>query len=288
MLSLFDNNISSIIYVDNGSSNFKQYRCALLEKRKSECIVEFIRNEKNMGLGYAHNQGIMKAKNNLSDAVLIMDHDSVLYTNFISNLAQALEDLSRTEKVAAVGPIYVNEKTGEKYPITKFIGPFIKRLKPLNKPEEASVLISSGTLIPIWVLDDVGLMNEELFVDYIDIDWSYRARSKGYRLYAIPSAVMNHQIGDKRTSFLGRMVSVHSPVRRYYLTRNSVYMLRCKYISVGYKVRELTFNILRVIFFSLHSKEKKKYIIYSYYGLLDGIRGRFGECSLLSNKHSFK
>ena len=123
-------------------------------------------------------------------------------------------------------------------------------------------------------------MNEELFVDYIDIEWSYRARSKGYKLFAVPVAVMNHTIGDNRYNFLGRMISIHSPLRRYYLSRNSVFMLRCSYISFGYKLRELVLNFVRVFVYAMISKNKLKYFRYSFVGLLDGIRGKFGQCRI--------
>ena len=116
-------------------------------------------------------------------------------------------------------------------------------------------------------------MNEDLFVDYIDIEWSYRVRYLGYKLYAIPTAIMNHTIGDTRMSVLGRKISVHSPIRRYYLTRNSVHMLRWSYISPGYKIREITFNILRIIIFCSVSENRLMYLRYSFWGLIDGIRG---------------
>lgn len=270
--------VDNVIYIDNGSSNYEELKLHIASLNDQNMIF-MIHNKVNMGLGYAHNQGIRQSEELGSSAVLILDHDSVLRCSFVDELTKALECLcSNNEKVAAVGPIYINESTNEQYPITRYFGPFIKRLKPSSYPVEASVLISSGSLIPIEVLHKIGGMDEKLFVDYIDIEWSYRARSHGYKLYAIPTAVMNHQIGDKRASIFGRMVSIHSPLRRYYLSRNSIYMLRCPYVSWGYKVRELIFNMLRVIVFTLISHDRLKYLKYSFRGVFDGIKGKFGKC----------
>ncbi len=277
--SLYDQ-VNHIVYVDNGSSNIKELEEKFFEKIQDRGKLTLIKNKENMGLGFAHNQGISYSKKENADYVLILDHDSVLKDGFTKSLLASYLSSSET-KIGAIGPIYINEETKEIYPITKYIGPFIKRIIPKTNLVEASCLISSGSLIPIKVLDAVGCMNEDLFVDYIDIDWSYRARNKGYKLYANPNAVMNHKIGDKRISVFGRKISMHSPLRRYYLTRNSIYMLTRPYISFGYKLRETVFNTARIIVFTILSNDRKSYLKYSLRGLLDGLRGRYGKCSLL-------
>lgn len=278
-ISLIDQ-VEEVIYIDNGSTNYERVYDVIRSHSSDKLPYSIIRNIENIGLGAAQNQGIRCAKKHGADFILILDHDSVLKPDFSKELLKGFHSI-KSQRIGAVGPIYINESTNEIYPITKYIGPFIKRLHPHDIPVKASCLISSGSLIPIAVLEEVGGMNEDLFVDYIDIDWSYRAVSKGYELYAIPKAIMNHRIGDKRISILGRKISFHSPLRRYYLSRNSIYMLRCPYISKGYKLRELTFNLIRILVFSLISKDKKKYIKYSFRGLKDGIKGKFGKCEIL-------
>lgn len=278
--------VQNIIYVDNGSENYIDIYGSLDEMKTDRMTICFIHNEKNCGLGFAHNQGIEKARELNTDYVLILDHDSVLKKGFVGELLNTSHELEQKGiNVGAVGPVYINEATGEVYPITKYCGPFIKRLRPTNQPLEASVLISSGTLVATSVLDCVGGMHEGLFVDYIDIEWSYRVRRQGYKLYATAAAVMNHQIGDKRLSILGRKISAHSPLRRYFLARNSIHMLRCPYISVGYKLRELTFNIFRIFIFAFISKQRIKYLKYSFRGLVDGFKGVYGDCTIKQRIH---
>lgn len=272
--------ISNIVYVDNGSININESLESLRNIESEILPFTIIQNMENHGLGRAQNQGIHRALENNADFILLLDHDSVIREDFTANLIKQYQLLSKKMRIGAVGPIYINESTGETYPITKYWGPFIKRIIPTKGPVEASCLISSGSLISISVLKDVGFMNEDLFVDYIDIEWSYRTRAKGYKLFAIPTAIMNHQIGDKRISFLGRKISMHSPLRRYFLTRNSIYMLKCPYISLGYKIRESIFNIARLLVFSLLSNKKKEYLKYAFIGLKDGLKGKFGPSSI--------
>jgi rhamnosyltransferase len=272
--------VSGVVYVDNNSGNIDEIE-SNLSPVHVERFVSLIKNKKNMGLGYAQNQGIVKALEFGASHVLILDHDSVLQENFVLPLLSAEESLLRKDiHVGAVGPVYTNEKTGEVYPITKYVGPFIKRLKPDNDLQEASFLISSGALIRKCVLESVGLMNEGLFVDYVDIEWSYRAVHKGYALFAVPSAKMSHVVGDARLSVLGRTISVHSPVRRYYLSRNSIHMLRMPYIDLGYKFREFVFNFIRVLIFCLISKQRVLFLKFSFKGFWDGLNGVYGECEI--------
>jgi rhamnosyltransferase len=276
--SLISNQCNSIYIIDNNSNNNKEIE-KLLFSYKDENII-LILNDQNNGLGVAQNQGLKKAINNGATHVLILDHDSILQPNFIKNIMDDEIHLQNQGiKVGAIGATYFNEVTGEIYPITKYIGPFIERIKPTKIPVKASFLISSGCVININAVKDVGFMNEDLFIDYIDIEWSFRARKKGYSLFASPNALMSHTIGDNRRIILGRSISEHSTFRRYYLYRNSIYMIKCPYISLGYKLREITFNFLRFLIFFFYSKQKLIYLRFGLLGYLDGVLGKMGKCS---------
>jgi rhamnosyltransferase len=211
---------------------------------------------------------------------LLLDQDSVLKKDFVKNLLKARKQLaSNNINVGALGPVYYNEVTNETYPITKFWGPFIKRFAPTIEPAEASFLIASGCLIDVKVLKDVGLMNEDLFIDFIDVDWSFRAQVKKYKLFVVPDAVMMHTIGESRMNVGGRSIAVHSPLRRYYLFRNSVFMVKNKNMPWGYKLREIVFNTFRIIVYVSMSNDRVRYLKYSLSGLKDGINNIGGECT---------
>ena len=273
------NQVQLIVIVDNGSKNSDEIKNELSNQRVSSKIKLF-ENGDNKGLGFAQNKGIEIAIEEKSTFVLLLDDDSLIEENFVSNLYSDYELLLKKGiKIGAIGPTYYNEETGEQYPITKYIGPFIDRKLPKKEPVEASFLIASGCLIPISIIEEVGLMNEDFFIDYIDVEWSFRAKSKGYKLFATPKAKMNHVIGEKRISIFGRKISLHSPLRKYYLFRNSIFMIKCPYISDGYKIREIIFNFLRFIVYLTLSNEKGKYIKYTFRGYMDGLMNKKGRCS---------
>jgi len=267
--------IYEIIIIDNNSHNIKNIQ----EILSFFTNITFLRLDENIGLAAAQNIALKKltTEKNSTHAILF-DQDSIIEDDFMDNMIKdELELLKSGVKVGAIGPSFFDPTTHKKYPATIYTGPFIKRVKVNSDPVEATFIIASGCLIRLNVISDVGLMKETLFVDYIDVEWCLRAKSKDYSVYISPNALMAHTIGDKRRNLFGRSISVHSPLRRYYLIRNSLYMLRLPYVPLGYKIRELVFNFLRGGTSLLFNEEKIKTLKFIFVGVYDGIRGQFGK-----------
>jgi len=262
-----------IFLVDNASNNSK----ILKDKYNNESHFLFL--AENVGLAEAQNLGLEGILKSDCEAVLFFDQDSVPNEKFIKNLIQGMDNLTcQGQRIGAVGPVFYDPRTGSKYPFIKINGVRIKKIYPSDlSPLKVSILINSGMLVPLSTLRDVGVMRSELFIDYVDIEWCFRAIDKKYSLYAIPSANMSHSIGDDRKLVMGREISIHSPIRRYYLARNSIYMLRLPYVPVGYKVREFIFSILRNLLFIKTVDNKLVYIRYILKGWKDGMLKKYGK-----------
>lgn len=269
--------IETLYVIDNFSDN----RASIIKSITNFSNIKLISLSSNQGLAAAQNIAIEKiTESDFYTHIILFDQDSVITNGFINALIVDCMELERKgNKVGAIGPSFYDPVNNESYPATLYRGPFISRITLTDEPIAATYIIASGCLFSINVLRDVGFMKAELFIDYIDVEWSLRARSKGYKVYITPNARMAHTIGDARKNVLGRNISVHSPFRRYFLIRNSFLMMRLDYIPLGYKIRELMFNILRFTVALIHSKEKKKVVKYSFYGLLDGLKGVSGPFS---------
>ncbi|MGV4117474.1 rhamnosyltransferase [Citrobacter freundii] len=272
--------INHLIVVDNFSQNRHDIINFLSDKKE----VVLLPQDSNIGLAAAQNIGIQYIKNNIIVThVILFDQDSIIEPFFMKNLiSEELELNKKGIKVGAIGPSFYDPENNQVYPATVYVGPFIKQVRLGEKPVEATFLIASGCLINIDVLNHIGGMLEDLFIDYIDVEWSMRARKFGYKLFITSKASMAHSIGDKRISLFGRTISCHSSFRRYFLVRNSFKMLRLSYIPFGYKTREIIFNFLRVLIGLATSSDKKKFIKYTVFAIKDGISGKFGPC-----KHNF-
>lgn len=272
-LSSLSDNIENIIIVDNGSLNHNEIELLSQEL----CLnIRCVFLDKNYGLAYAQNVGIDQAINAGAEYILLLDQDSVLDKGFIKEIYSIYTQLANEGvKVGAVGPTFYDPNTNKDYLPSRYVGPFIVKDEP-SAHSPVTFLIASGCFFAVDVYNDVGVMNEQLFVDYIDVDWSLRCKDKDYEVFITKNARMAHTIGDDRRSILGRTISIHSPQRRYFLVRNSFFMLRQHYVPIGYKIRELFFNFLRAIVGVIYSKERANTIKFIFKGIKDGISNKLG------------
>lgn len=247
-LQSLQHQLDNCVIVDNASKNVDE-----VESLCREFQYDLIKLDTNHGLSYAQNIGIENAISRGADYLLLLDQDSVLGANFIS----AMSKVYKQYNVGILGPSFYDPHTNEFYWGTNYIGPFIKRT-PIEEITDVTYVIASGSFFSSEVYKKVGKMEEALFVDYIDVEWALRAKELGYRVAMTNQASMAHTIGDARLNLLGRKISIHSPMRRYFLVRNSFFMIRKPYIPVGYKVREVFLNFARAAISLMLNKEKRK------------------------------
>ena len=274
--------VKKVVLSDNGSKNINEIK-ALAASFSNVTIIEL---GDNMGIGFAQNRGIEFVFVDKSiEGVLLFDHDSQPNKDMVSVLGSAYQEMTaKGIKVGALGPVYMDPRTENHYPISVFSGFSLLKKYPIpgdNTPIDASFLIASGSLIPRTTFEKVGGMREDFFIDYIDIEWSFRATYNGLPSYAIPNAKMVHQVGDNRFKMFGREISIHSPLRRYYLARNSVFMVKTGYIDWRYKVREVFYSVSRVFVFLIFVNKRMTYLRYIIKGWSDGFKGKYGKIDVL-------
>lgn len=275
ILNSITSQVFKLVIIDNASDNYLK----LSEIIGGYSNIEFVSLSENIGLASAQNKGISMAKNLDATHVVFFDQDSMLNDGLVDELIRAENKLiNQGVKVAAVGPLFYDPDTKITFPATVFSGPFIKKIFINDQPVNATFIIASGCMVRCCILDKVGYMRDELFIDYIDVEWCLRAKSLGYSVYISPNTQMAHSIGDGRLSLFGRTISVHSAMRRYFLVRNIFFMLRLPYVPFGYKLRESIFNVLRCIIGIISSDNKFVYLKYVVQALHDGAVGQFGPC----------
>lgn len=107
-------------------------------------------------------------------------------------------------------------------------------------------------LIANSVFREIGLMDEQYFVYYDDIDWIYRATEKGHMVYLMPDLIVLHKV----SSLTGGTESLFSI---YYSNRNRVYFLRKNFrgfrrlISLGF-----TLSTRVIKYFRYAGKEREQ------------------------------
>ncbi len=268
-----------IVLVDNSTlSNLKESISETLAQ--TDATFTYLDLGDNFGIATAHNKGIELAIKKNATHVLLLDQDSALPDNMVDDLMTLyLELLSDGHKVSAIGPSFLDEKTNEVANIIRHHKLKVSRQLPdiQKRIEVADYIISSGSLIPVEVLNKVSAMNEELFIDWVDIEWCIRARQFGYYCYVAPQVVMRHCIGDGFVNIGRRKTNLHSDFRNYFIVRNSIYLSLYSQLPLNFKTIQLGKVPLYILFYSYHSKRP----LYSF-GLLtkaviDGIFKNMGK-----------
>jgi rhamnosyltransferase len=270
--------VEEIFIIDNTSESTANF--ASFFNQYSERISYFALGE-NKGVATAQNIGIQKSIQAGCSHVLFLDQDSALPPSMVKQLLDAEADLIHAGKrVAAVGPLFVDEKTGKLSRATRHDSVLIHRIM-LNRnsktPVETDYLIASGSLIRCEVFIDIGMMRDELFIDWVDVEWGLRAKCKGYKCYVVPNAMMTHSIGDTIGTFWGFKIRLHSDIRHYYMIRNAAYMIRSQ--SMGWQrsllaACKLPINIFLFSWFSVQRIKSLKLLLRA---LLDGLCSRTGQ-----------
>jgi rhamnosyltransferase len=244
-------------------------------------LADIIQLPSNLGIGEAIACAAERARIEGHTFLLTLDQDSIPLSDMVMQLLAGYRKLqSQGHSVAAVGPQQIDHRTGHHAAFIAPIGqrPALRRrIYPKNNTLiEVDHLITSGMLAPLGVYLAIGMPRADLFIDYVDIEWSLRARLCGYKLYAVGGAILNHSIGDDFYFFRGMQVPVHSPLRNYYLMRNGIFLQKLNNIPIAWKMSDSLQLLKKFVFFALFLPQRGKRIRMMIRGLRDGLCGRMG------------
>ena len=270
-------NTPHILVVDNNSSNQTEIEA---QCRNLSGTIEFMPLQGNMGIAYAQNMGISKLLSRAAELVWFSDQDSIYPKDYLIHMEKALAQANAQTlgKVAAIGPLFLDEGRAEVQPVVLFDGFSTKHdAKPgLN---EAAHIISSGMLVPVDALRQVGGMAENLFIDWVDMEWCWRARRRhGLRTWVSGDVCMLHQLGDTNVRFMGRKLVLRNPSRHYYMVRNAVWLaLWSDVLHLGQRVELFVKALLwTVAFAALGRGARWQHLKFCVQGLNDGLWRRMG------------
>lgn len=227
--------------------------------------IHYFSYMKNMGIGCALNKGVELASKDGYQWVLTMDQDSKLRTEDVFIMYEYAQANFLNNHIAIVAACPSSEKRISKDLYQKCI-----------------TVYTSGNLLLVDAWKKVGGWDEWLFIDCVDHMFNYKLITSGYSIIQLNNIRMTHCLGiPKVIKFCGIYictVSNHHWIRRYYSTRNRLYMYKhtsgvfLKFVHNDKKtfIREF----LKILFFET-DKLKKIYSIYQ--GIIDFKHNCFGE-----------
>lgn len=261
--------VDKVTIVDNTPNKDKK-----LEMLKTNS-VEIIYLEDNYGVAYAQNIGIKKALGENCDYVMLSDQDTIYPDNYISDMIKVFDIY---DNVGAVAPKFID---GMKKSYGGFISltPIIfRRFFPQSGLHEVMQVIASGKILNAKYLSDIGLMDEELFIDWVDLEWCWRARKKGYKIIGNADVVIEHQHGDSSKDIGFREVILRSPIRHYYTTRNAFHLaLRDKSLDILHRITLFFRSFRYIVGYPILSKPHLTHLKYVLLGFWHGITGKLGK-----------
>ena len=214
----FNDNME-VIVIDNAS---KQDEANVISQRYP--YVKTIRTNKNLGFAGGNNVGIKEAKGRF---LFLINNDTVFNEFNIESL------INRFESSPTIGIVCPKIRFAWGTNLIQYAG-----YTPLSKIMIRNQAIGFGEedngqyniahptpyahgaamLIKREAIDKVGLMPEDYFLYYEEIDWSIMFSRFGYEIWYDPACTIYH----KESQSTGQ----DSPLRTYYITRNRLLLVK--------------------------------------------------------------
>jgi len=267
-LSSISPQVTFTIIIDNTIGGFPE-----LQKFEANNVKIIFFND-NMGIAYAQNIGIKMALKENVEYILLSDQDTLYPDDYVSNMVSSFDNL---QKIAAVAPIFIDAVKNSNEGFIA-ISPFgFKRIFPKNGKHRIRQAISSGSVLNAKYLEDIGLMDEKLFIDWVDLEWCWRAGKKGYKIIGNADVEIHHQLGDTALSIGFREINLRSPIRHYYITRNAFHLaIRDRSLDLTHRIVLFLKSFRYIAGYPLFSKPHLLHLKYVLLGFWHGITGRLG------------
>ncbi len=251
-------NLTEKLYIIDNSNT----QSLIIHQLQQYPQVNYLSMQGNKGIAAALNVGVHQALQDKIDYLITMDQDSQ-FTNDVF-----------------YGYIYTAESLFKKFSNAAVIGinyDGYSQKNPDQDIEVADEVITSGMIINLKIIKELGDFIEKLFIDYVDYEYCYRARKAGYLCLMVNKYKLNHQVGGMRPivkyGIHFRNHNEHNAIRQYYMARNAIYVIK-KYPEMAMKwVKNLIKAPIKIILVDDDKVSKSKGYIE---GIIDGLRNHYG------------
>lgn len=186
-----------IIVVDNGSVDGS---AELVEQNYPG--IELIRHHKNEGYAGGVNPGFRRAQELGAAYAAPFNNDAVADKDWLRYLADYLDRHPEagiaTCKLLSADKSYL-DSTGDYYTTWGLPYPRGRGETDIDKYDnQTEIFAASGgaTLYRVAMLNEIGLLDEDFFAYYEDVDLSWRAQLAGWKVAYVPQARAYHGIGQ--------------------------------------------------------------------------------------------
>ena len=216
-----------VILVDNGSDDDegKKLKSAFPE-------IELLETGKNLGFAGGNNVGINHALGQRFSHVLLLNNDTIVEPDFLGELVRKGQ---QNPKIGVVQPLILflhNPKiiwsAGGKWISQSARAITIGDREPVADFRPKKCLLDWATgcamLLSREAIMAAGLLNEQYFTYFEDVEWSLRIRNAGYDIVLAEKSILYHEAGA--SSKKKHSEGILSPKVFYYHVRNQFLLIR--------------------------------------------------------------
>lgn len=246
--------VNVCVVVDN--SEKKNIVCELL---KNTPKITYIDMHGNKGIAAALNRGIEFLQKKDIDYVLTMDQDSKFPKQYYEKIINLVEKYGNEYSVVGLNYNYSSKELNDEI-------------------VEAQYWLTSGNFVKITDFNKIGKFDEELFIDYVDIEYGYKLYKNNLKLCYLKNFSLEHEIGNPiQINLFGKKFFAmnHNAIRYYYRYRNSYYLYKKDKIFFKKEFfKEIFVNIPKMMIYERDRRNKIKMI---YFALKDAKSKKMGK-----------
>lgn len=238
-----------IILVDNGSTDGSVEFVKNLFMNDTR--IKVLCNERNVGWSPANNQGMKLAK---GEILVCLSNDMEVDPEWLKEIALVMRRNSRVGMVQCNSLSMRDRTTSDS--AMNFLDAFGYAYGYTPSKEPTEVFFAEGMAFAVRrkVIEEIGMLDDYYFMEYDDMDFSWRARLAGYKVFFVPSANVYHARGATvgATYFL-RLPNITLYVRNHIVTILKNYEIRniLKVLPIVTAV-----EIAKMVYFFVKSKGK--------------------------------
>lgn len=217
----------------------------------------------NKGIATAQNIGLKYAIESGLEIFILFDQDSCAGVQYVKDIVREYEYIEKQDKsIMTLGPLLVDEINGTEYKNCMIKGAQFSKV---------DAIMSSGSVLTLESIKNVGFMEEGLFIDLVDSEWCWRAISKGYSVYQTRKVSLKHSVGKKYIHIMGIPFYESASVRYYYQYRNMLYLIRRNYVPLNWKYKHGFRKLCELLIIPCIVEYKRNTLSNMLRGIKDGL-----------------
>ena len=240
------------------------------ERQRSLQTLEksvYMSNGSNAGIGAALNGAVDYARQHGFTHLVTFDQDSSFASDDFLCYLEAVRNYGRDVRAIFSTNYFIKSQQAPLYPVEDAV-------------VEVPSAMTSGSLYPLSLFDELGGFMSDLFVWGIDCEFCWRAARYQIPTLCFKNILLQHDLEyqKRKRRLLGKEVfpNEYPPARTYYNVRNGIVLHRLypEFINLRGHLRYHLYK--RVVFVLLYEDRKMAKLRALWLGWLDGHRGKLG------------